>query len=85
MGLFDQIGFSDAEITHAEPTSAPAPALAPAVTSAPAPVKRNAVLTPKRNAHGLIESVTGYNRAGEKVTFEFQRDGRRSLQQIKVK
>lgn len=41
-------------------------------------------LVPKRDMHGFIESVSGFNAAGEKVTFTFERDGKKSLQRIKV-
>ena len=50
----------------------------------PAP-KRDTTLTAKRNALGLIESVTGFNADGEKVTFEFERNGKKTLERIKVR
>ena len=51
--------------------------------SAP-PVPRTTDLNIKRDTHGFIKSAVGYNAAGEKVTFEFNRDGKKFLKGIKV-
>ena len=50
-----------------------------------APVEKPKKLDIKRDAHGTIESVTGVDRDGRRVKFEFERDGRRQLERIKVR
>jgi hypothetical protein len=84
MGLLNKHGVVPDPMPERQ-TSAVIPAPAPVLKEAPAPAVRNKTLTPVRNVHGRIESVTGYNMAGEKVTFEFERNGRQSLERIKVK
>ena len=51
----------------------------------PAPVLQMKDLEIKRDPHGFIKSATGYNAAGEKVSFEFERDGKKTLKKIRVK
>jgi len=60
----------------------PAPVL---VKEVPAPVLQMKDLEIKRDPHGFIKSATGYNAAGEKVSFEFERDGKKTLKKIRVK
>lgn len=66
----------DSDLVYREP--------APVLKEVPAP-KRDTTLTAKRNALGLIESVSGFNADGEKVTFEFERNGKKTLERINVK
>ena len=84
MGLLDKYS-AVSEPMPVRQTAAVAPAPAPVLKEVPAPAVRNRTLTPVRDMHGRIESVTGYNAAGEKVKFEFVRDGKQSLERIKVK
>ena len=51
----------------------------------PEPQPKPADIEIKRDPHGFIESAVGYNAAGERVTFEFERDGRKTLERIKVR
>jgi hypothetical protein len=84
MGLLDKYSaVPDPMPVRQTATVAPAPVVHE--VPAPVPTVRNRTLTPVRNAQGRIESVTGFNAAGEKVTFEFERNGRQSLERIKVK
>jgi hypothetical protein len=87
MGLLKEMNvpIRTAPVAREVPAPVPAPVIEEVQVGFHAPVPRNTELTPKRNAHGLIESVTGYNAAGEEVTFEFERDGKKSLERIKVK
>jgi hypothetical protein len=61
---------------------------APAVVEAPAPapqVRENRELVIHRTHQGLVSDVTGFNAAGEKLTFEFTRDNGRNLEKINIK
>ena len=57
----------------------------PVLEPEPPQVRDNRELTVNRDKTGLVDNVTGYNAAGEEVTFAFDRDGTRSLQKIKVR
>lgn len=85
MGLLDKLRTTTVVPQPQTFVKAVAPAPAPVLKEAPAPAVRNRTLTPVRDMHGRIESVVGYNAAGEKVKFEFERDGKQSLERIKVK
>ena len=87
MGLLEQFKAQDTEVDVAPapvPTAVkevPAP-VSTAVDKAPAPA---ADLVLKRDPHGFIDSATGYNAQGQKVTFDFTRDGKKNLERIKVR
>ncbi len=88
MGLLKQIvpnNFTIVRVDETAPVSAPMIEEVLTPVLAPAPAQKSTELDIKRDPHGFIESATGYNAAGEKVRFEFERDGRKRLERIKVK
>ena len=79
--------FEDAPATlrHYSP---PIRRAAPAVVEAPAPapqVRENRELIVHRTHQGLVSDVTGFNAAGEELTFGFDRDNDRNLEKISIK
>lgn len=90
MGLLDQMRQAHVEVpTAVEAAPAPeltavevAPAPAPA---APAPVVKTDLKFERDPGTGLIDTAVGYDRNGQKVRFTFERDGRRQLENIKVR
>ena len=93
MGLLKEMNVPIREVPVAKEVPAPVAVAAPVpepihiatVGTTADQIRKRTELIPKRNKHGLIESVTGYDAAGNKVTFEFDRDGKRSLTSIKVR
>ena len=84
MGLLDQMRQAHVEEPAPElkPVLKEVPAPAPA---APAPVVKTDLKFERDPGTGLIDSAVGYDRNGQKVRFTFERDGRRQLENIKVK
>ena len=86
MGLLNKFAPLPGSGDAAVPAPSPTPVLVPDPEPVIEPVvKRSTDLKIKRDPHGFIESATGFNVAGEKVTFEFERNGKKSLERIKVK
>lgn len=90
MGLLDQMRqahvkpeltiVDEAAAVPAEVFEKPVPA---PLVEVSVPVKSDLVL--KRDPHGFIKSATGINAQGQKVTFDFTRDGKKNLERIKVR
>ena len=86
MGMLKDLAAQEPVVvpTPQEPVVVPTPA--PVISKVPSEPKRDTDLEFKRDpGTRLIKSVVGYNKAGEKMTFEFERDGRRRLEKIKVR
>ena len=85
MGLLDQMR----QVHQDEPVVEvlrPQPVAAPVPAPEPAPAAVNTDLKFERDpGSGLIDSAVGYDRDGNRVKFEFVRDGLRRLENIKVK
>lgn len=83
MGLLKQFA-SEPELVVVDEAAPVAPEVFEQPVPPPlVPVKKE--LDIKRDAHGTIESVTGVDREGRRVKFEFERNGRRQLERIKVR
>ena len=73
--------------TYTTPVAKEVPAPAIVYEPEPEPIVQARIrdLIPERDQQGLIKTVTGYNKAGERVEFEFERDGKKNLERIKVR